>query len=481
LGIDVGCSTIKLAEVSGGPGSLKLERLAVAQTPPDAYDAGTILDANALGQAIAGMVSQGRFSAKRAAVALSGTENCGIRVQEYPRMPEKELKATIRSDAERLFPFQSDLQFDYSVIGDGSGDTVEVVVAGARKQYVVEWCKVLNVAKLQPVYFDLVTLAEIVSIIEAAGSHRPERCLMMIDIGQRASTISIVQDGVLQFVRTTEEASGQKLTDAVRLEVKPDTEAEAEQIKINYGSVSLEAGQQQQDDYFEDDFLAPAPADLGAAEEADEDEFVISVGDDSSGGDDTMVLSSGGEEDLFGDLGAPSDAAVFGTGDEDQEEGAPGAMPSAEAAPAGEEPVLPPSPEETPPEPAAEPTADDFVLEEDFGGGGIDQSDEAYTRQVVSQAVVEPLALLAGEVRRTIEYYRSRHMDTDVERIILLGGTALLPNLPTFMERELGVPVELGNPLATVAVDNSVYPPDYIQGEAPRIAAAVGMSAREIV
>ncbi len=56
-------------------------------------------------------------------------------------MPEKELKGTIKQDAERLFPFQSDLQYGYQVIGQGAGDTVEVVVAGARKQYVVEWCR----------------------------------------------------------------------------------------------------------------------------------------------------------------------------------------------------------------------------------------------------------------------------------------------------------------------------------------------------
>ena len=74
LGIDVGCSTIKLAELSGGPGSLKLVGLAVGPTPRDAYDAGTILDAQALGKAIAALMSQHRIGARRAAVALSGTE-----------------------------------------------------------------------------------------------------------------------------------------------------------------------------------------------------------------------------------------------------------------------------------------------------------------------------------------------------------------------------------------------------------------------
>ncbi|MBP7560888.1 MAG: type IV pilus assembly protein PilM [Armatimonadetes bacterium] len=472
LGIDVGCSTIKLAELSGGPGSLKLVGLAVGPTPRDAYDAGTILDAQALGKAIAALMSQHRIGARRAAVALSGTENCGLRVQEYPSMPEKELKGTIKQDAERLFPFQSDLQYGYQVIGQGAGDTVEVVVAGARKQYVVEWCKVLAEAKLQPVYFDLAMLANVIAMVEAAGTHRRERCLMVIDIGQRTSTISIVRDGALRFVRTTEEASGQKLTDAVRLEVKPDTEAEAEQIKLAYGSVSLEAGQQ--DTYYEDDFLSSAPL-TAFTEEVNEQELVISV-DDAATGDDTLVLSAqGGADDLFGDLGAPTTGALFGTEVGDATED----MDSAEAAAPGHEPLLPPPPEPEASAPVEAPI-DDFVLDDDMSGAAA-QSDESYTRQVVGQALVEPLALLAGEVRRTMEYYRSRHTDADIERIVLLGGTALLPNLSEFMERELGVPVEVGDPLVAVAVDHSAYPPDQLKAEAPKVAAAVGMAAREIL
>ena len=157
-------------------------------------------------------------------------------------MPEKELTGTIKQDAERLFPFQSDLQYGYQVIGQARV-MVEVVVAGARKQYVVEWCSCPLEAKLQPA-FRLMMLANVIAMAEAAGTHRRERCLMVIDIGQRTSTIFHVRDGALRFVRTTEEASGQKLTDAVRLESGLDTEAEVEQIKLAYGSVSLEAGQQ---------------------------------------------------------------------------------------------------------------------------------------------------------------------------------------------------------------------------------------------
>lgn len=475
LGIDVGCSTIKLAELAGGPGSLRLVGLAVGPTPRDAYDAGTILDAQALGRAIGALMAQARIGAKRAAVALSGTENCGLRVQEYPKMPEKELKGTIKQDAERLFPFQSDLQFDYQVIGNGSGDTIEVVVAGARKHYIVEWCKVLAEAKLQPAYFDIATLAEIIAIVEVAGAQRRERCLMIIDIGQRTTTICIVRDGAVRFVRTTEEASGQKLTDAVRLEVKPDTEAEAEQIKIAYGSVSLEAGQEEPT--YDDGFLSATGPLTGVVEEVDEHELVIPI-DDSALGDDTLVLSPpGAGEDLFGDLGAPSLGAMLGT----EIEGGFG-EDSAEATPPGHEPLLPPPLEPGPG--AAEPegfAVEDFVVEDDFGGAGLDQSDESYTRQIVSQALIDPLVALASEVRRTIEYYRSRHVDADIERIVLLGGTALLPNLPEFMERELGVPVEVGNPLAVMAVDHSVYSADYIREQGPRVAAAIGMAAREIL
>lgn len=491
VGIDVGSSTIKLAEVTGGPGSLRLHRLAAGPTPPDAYYAGAIIDPIALGNAVGALMSQSGFSAKRAAVALGGTENCGLRVQEYPQMPERDLRATIRSDAERLFPFQSDLQSDYAILQAPSRDTVEVIIAGARKEYVRSWCVALRQARLSPATFDIASLAQVVSLVEAPHTQRPERCLMVVDIGQLASTISVIQDGALRFFRSTEEASGAKLTRAVHLEVKPDTETEAEQIKVHYGSVALDWGQEQDTAQVADWELQTMR--LGHVEETHED-IIIAVDKPGEAGDRTLLLPDekaapgAAADDLFGDLGAPTDATFFGT-----DEGPP-LVPTTPAAPAAQ-PATPAVPafevEDVAPAPASAPAAGgDFVIEEDTHlaapgfaetGYAAAQSDEEYTRLLVGRAIVDPLALLAGEIRRTIEYYHSRHHDVDVERIVFVGGTALLPNLAEFMQRELGIHVEVGDPFAGIAVDTGQYPSDYVRQVAPLMPAALGMCVRELI
>jgi len=497
VGIDVGSSTIKLAEVTGGPGSLRVSRLATGPTPPDAYYAGAIIDPIALGNAIGALMSQYAFSAKRAAVALGGTENCGLRVQEYPPMPERDLRATIRSDAERLFPFQSDLQSDYAILQAPARDTVEVIIAGARKEYVRSWCVALRQARLSPATFDVASLAQVVALVEAQPAHKPERCLMVVDIGQLASTISVIQDGALRFYRSTEEASGAKLTRAVHLEVKPDTETEAEQIKVHYGSVALDWGQQDDRTQVADWELQAMR--LGHVEETHED-LVIAVDTPGAAGDRTLLLPDekaapgAGAEDLFGDLGAPTEATFLGTEGEaplipatPAEPAAPALAVPQPAVPAFEVEEVQPAPT-TAPAPAA--AGGDFLIEEDTHvpapgfaetGYAAAQSDEEYTRQLVGRAVVDPLALLAGEIRRTIEYYHSRHHDVEVERIVFVGGTALLPNLGEFMQRELGIHVEIGNPFAGMMVDPGQYPPDQVRQLAPLMPAALGMCARELI
>jgi hypothetical protein len=334
--------------------------------------------------------------------------------------------------------------------------------------------------------------------------------MLIVDIGEISSAIGVVQDGVLRFVRYTEEASGRKLTKAVSLEVKPDTDDEAERIKLRYGNVALDYAQPQE--YYSPDDWERDTTTMGRAEE--HEEMVIAMDAASRPVDDepTLVMPAargGGRaaDDLFGDLGDPAGAdEVFIPASRPGSATEP--MPTVEDAgrPATATQPVPPietpdTVEDIPLGPTfpdhAEPGVGDFIIEEPGGqaeaaafapafdptrSGAPD--DEAYARQLVGQAVVEPLAQLAAEIRRSIEYYRGRHQDVVPERILLLGGTALLPNLPEFLQRELsdlGIPVECGDPLLNVAVDERVTPQDYIQSVRPVVATAVGMCLREII
>ncbi len=481
VGIEVGSSTIKMAEITGGPGDLRAVRLAWAATPDDAYVDGVIIDPARLGQVIGDMVVQHGFTSRKAAVALSGTKNCAVRVQAFPQMTDRELKANLKLEADRLLPFppNEDVQQDFHVLDRGDGrDTMDVLVAGVRKDHVRAWCEALRAAKLSPAAFDMEPLAQVIALVEAPAEQRRERCLMVIDVGHSAANVSIVQDGMLRFTRSVDIA-GEKLTQAVHLEVKPDTMAEAEQIKVLYANVSLDLPEDD-GDFMANQMLADT---LTLGQKTEDEDIIISVGDlgghTAPGvGEQTMVLDAEPiATDFFGDLGDPTAANEFALEPPTPLEPAPVATP----APA---PVL-----EVEEEPGGvEDAGFDFIPDStpglaDEGGflpdGGLE--DEAYTRQLIGNALVEPLANLVSEIRRSLEYYRSRHQDTAVERLVLIGGSSRIANIAAFFERELEIPVELGDPLRTVHVDEQLYPRDAQAAMAPVLAAAVGMSMRDLI
>ncbi|MDQ2987367.1 MAG: type IV pilus assembly protein PilM [Armatimonadota bacterium] len=88
--------------------------------------------------------------------------------------------------------------------------------------------------------------------------------------------------------------------------------------------------------------------------------------------------------------------------------------------------------------------------------------------------LMEPqLADFAAEIRRSIDYYRSR--GGDVETIGLTGGGSKLKGLPAYIESSLGIPVQLLNPFAGIGVAVQPGAETYLQDDASEFTVAMGM------
>ena len=98
----------------------------------------------------------------------------------------------------------------------------------------------------------------------------------------------------------------------------------------------------------------------------------------------------------------------------------------------------------------------------------------------VYDAMLPTLAELVTEIRRSIEYYGNRYPDTRVDRMLLFGGTACLPNFHEFLASETGVPVELGNPFQRVLLDESNVPEEISQQNACYMPIVVGLAIRDM-
>ena len=110
--------------------------------------------------------------------------------------------------------------------------------------------------------------------------------------------------------------------------------------------------------------------------------------------------------------------------------------------------------------------------------GGVD---EEKLRDDIFEAIAPVLGELASELRRSLDYYRSRGAQVSVDRVLLTGGSANLTNLAAFLQNELQIPVAVADPLAALPVMSKHFDPNYLPVIGPAFAIAVGLAARDAV
>ncbi len=89
-------------------------------------------------------------------------------------------------------------------------------------------------------------------------------------------------------------------------------------------------------------------------------------------------------------------------------------------------------------------------------------------------------AELAGDVRRSFDFFRSTaHTDT-INRVLVSGGCARLPGLTQYLSEALDVPFEILNPLRDIKADPKQFDPEYLEYVAPQLAVGVGLALRQV-
>ncbi|MGH7407618.1 MAG: type IV pilus assembly protein PilM [Candidatus Methylomirabilales bacterium] len=87
---------------------------------------------------------------------------------------------------------------------------------------------------------------------------------------------------------------------------------------------------------------------------------------------------------------------------------------------------------------------------------------------------------LAGEIRRSMDFFRSSSQSDSIHKVVLSGGGARLPGLMNFLGQHLEVPVEVANPLRAIKADPKQFDPEYLEFVGPQLGVAVGLALRQV-
>jgi type IV pilus assembly protein PilM len=136
-----------------------------------------------------------------------------------------------------------------------------------------------------------------------------------------------------------------------------------------------------------------------------------------------------------------------------------------------------------------------FTRQVSMGGDGITQAvaqalgssyseserrkrEEGMVREEMMRAPIQgEIDRLIVEIQRSVDYYRAQFRETGVEKILLMGGTPLLPGFLNYFSGFFEAPVELGDPFSGMTMNNSGA--SIVRGLAPRFSLAVGLALRK--
>lgn len=69
----------------------------------------------------------------------------------------------------------------------------------------------------------------------------------------------------------------------------------------------------------------------------------------------------------------------------------------------------------------------------------------------VYQAIISTVDILVGEVDKSIKFFQARYPDVKIEKIVVTGGAASIPEFPLYLANKFGMNVEIGNAWRNVA------------------------------
>jgi len=242
LGIDIGSYWIKVLEFSLTGTGPEIRGLAKKELPPEMRKGEG--DPVAVAGLIKECLAEGDISARDVVVMVSGPQ-AFIRRITMPPMPKEELDEVVPFEATKQVSFSVEqLEVDYIVVGEkevGGVTNQDILLVATPKEVVEQQKSIIRAAGLRTV---AVTVAPMVlwKTFQLSRKTYEEKVIALLDIGFERATISLLNNGILEFTRAIN-LGGDEVTSSLMTEplvtgeggARTLTYEEAEDIKREYG------------------------------------------------------------------------------------------------------------------------------------------------------------------------------------------------------------------------------------------------------
>jgi type IV pilus assembly protein PilM len=247
FGLDISGTSVKVVELKHGPSKPQLVAYGGMVLPAGSMQSDSEVDLQNVANSIKQVVKKARIQATQCVAALPGS-GVFTSIISLPDMPKNELAESIKWQAKQYVPSPlEEVILDWHVVRETavpkpgakapapgkpgapeSKKQIEVMLIAAPIALVKKYVKIIGDAGFKPLALEIEPLALARSVVGVR-----DEPVVVLDIGQAGSEISIVENGVIRLNRNTT-AGGGALTRAISQSLGIDANR-AEQFKRDFG------------------------------------------------------------------------------------------------------------------------------------------------------------------------------------------------------------------------------------------------------
>jgi type IV pilus assembly protein PilM len=202
IGLDIGSSYIKIAQLKDIKGGYELDLFDMLSLPPEIIVDGSIIDSFRLIDSLKELIRKARIKTKNAVIGIAGHSSVIIKRISLPEMTEEELSESIKFEAEQYVPFNiEDVNLDFQILGpkDEPGQ-MDVILVAVKRDIINDYVSAVKEAGLNSIIVDVNPFA-LENMYEINYEIEPNRNVAIVNIGASTININILKGGVSVFTR----------------------------------------------------------------------------------------------------------------------------------------------------------------------------------------------------------------------------------------------------------------------------------------
>ena len=201
LGLDIGSSSIKLAELSMTADGAMIDNFAFIQSPQSALNNGEITDPLLVAESIKSIYKKKNFNRKNTCIGLSGTAVI-VKKISMPQAETKNLMEQVRYEAAQYLPFdisQVTLDFHKLSFNSGQPENMDLLIVAAQNEFILNYMQSVQQAGLKCSILDVNSLA-LANIFEMNYGRTTEP-VALFNFGSSLTNFLVLYQGEVIFSR----------------------------------------------------------------------------------------------------------------------------------------------------------------------------------------------------------------------------------------------------------------------------------------